>query len=167
MKYVYNPKNRQINPATAFTSVDPSLRSNFISEQLYALVCKGKVSANDIGAMLASNKSPELLVKEHNAVKDSPITSAPDIKEEIPEVPQEDHPDEGVGLNLEDSEPISATGAFDGKDLNKKKQPELLVIASTIGIDVNAEDFNPTRNNLLKAINDKVREAEEKAADNG
>ena len=77
MKYVFNPRNRQINPVTDQTFVDATLRDKAVSPELYALVCKGKISVEDVAALFAVNKSPEILVKNHKAVKESPVATAP------------------------------------------------------------------------------------------
>jgi len=158
MQYVFNPRNRQINPATANTFVDATLRDKVVSAELYALVCKGKVSVEDVAALFAVNKSPEILLKNHAAVKDSPITKAPAATATVDEevvVPVLPGPG---GANAE--APATADGAFDGAALSHKKQPELLILAATIGIDVNAEGFAPTRGNLIKAIMAKAAAAE-------
>lgn len=159
MQYVFNPKNRQINPVTQHTFVDPTLRDKAVSAELYALVCKGKVSVEDVAALFAVNKSPEILLKNHKAVKESPVTTAPENKSKL---------DEGKPDGKEESEKeegaATADGAFDGTALSSKKQPELLIIAATVGVDVNAEGFAPTRANLIKAIMARAEKAEGAAA---
>lgn len=152
MQYVFNPRNRQINPVTAQTFVDPTLRDKAISPALYSLVCKGKVSVEDIAALFAVNKSPEILLKNQKAVKESPVSTAPENKATVAEAPAEPaEMKEGAA---------TADGAFDGASLSSKKQPELLIIATTVGVDVNAEGFAPTRGNLIKAIMARAAAAE-------
>ena len=152
MQYVFNPRNRQINPVTAQTFVDPTLRDKAISPALYSLVCKGKVSVEDIAALFAVNKSPEILLKNQKAVKESPVSTAPENKAIVAEVPAEPaETKEGAA---------TADGAFDGASLSSKKQSELLIIATTVGVDVNAEGFAPTRGNLIKAIMARAAAAE-------
>jgi hypothetical protein len=160
MKYVFNPRNRQINPVTEQTFVDPTLRDKVVSAELYALVCKGKISVEDIAALFAVNKSPEILLKNHKAVKESPVATAPANTTTLPESALKTEGDPTVGA---EEEAADANGAFDGSELCSKKVPELLVIASTVGIDVNAEGFVPTRGNLIKAIMAKAKAAEEGA----
>jgi hypothetical protein len=156
MQYVFNPRNRQINPVTPQTFVDPTLRDKVVSPALYALVCKGKISVEDIAALFAVNKSPEILLKNQKAVKESVTVTAPDNKETVTETPDE--------TPAETPEPketaATADGAFDGQELSHKKQPELLIIAATVGVDVNAEGFAPTRGNLIKAIMARAAAAE-------
>lgn len=155
MKYVFNPRNRQINPVTDHTFTDESLRNKEVSPELYALVCQRKVTVEDIAAMFAVNKSPEILVKNHQALKDSPQKTAPENKAELKGTP--DKPVvEGPG---DENDPADANGAFDGRELCSKKVPELLILASSIGIDINADDFAPTRGNLIKAIRAKASSA--------
>lgn len=156
MQYVFNPRNRQINPVTAQTFVDPTLRDKVVSPELYALVCKGKVSVEDIAALFAVNKSPEILLKNHKAVKESPVATAPENKATVAEAPVEAPAVPGEAKES----PATADGAFDGTALSSKKQPELLIIAATLGIDVNAEGFAPTRPNLIKAIMARAEAAE-------
>lgn len=152
MQYVFNPRNRQINPVTAQTFVDSTLRDKVISPALYSLVCKGKVSVEDIAALFAVNKSPEILLKNQKAVKESPVSTAPENKATVAEVPAEPaERKEGAA---------TADGAFDGASLSSKKQSELLIIATTVGVDVNAEGFAPTRGNLIKAIMARAAAAE-------
>ena len=158
MKYVYNPKNHQINPVTSSTFVDVSLRDKVISAELYGMICKGKVSIEDVAALFAVNKSPEILVKNNKAVKNSPVSNAPDntAKVEEPEAEEVNN----------DNEIINAESAFDGRELSSKKHGELMILAGSIGIDVNAEGFTPTRGALIKAILAKAKEAE-KAPEKG
>lgn len=152
MQYVFNPRNRQINPVTAQTFVDSTLRDKVISPALYSLVCKGKVSVEDIAALFAVNKSPEILLKNQKAVKESPVSTAPENKATVAEAPAEPaETKEGAA---------TADGAFDGASLSSKKQSELLIIATTVGVDVNAEGFAPTRGNLIKAIMARAAAAE-------
>jgi len=156
MQYVFNPRNRQINPVTGQTFVDPTLRDKAVSAELYSLVCKGKVSVEDIAALFAVNKSPEILVKNYKAVKDSPVAKAPENVAKVAEV--SDLPAVPGAANEE--APATADGAFDGTALSSKRQPELLIIAATVGVDVNAEGFAPTRPNLIKAIMARAEKAE-------
>ena len=149
MKYVFNPASRQINPASEVTASDPSLRDKVVSSSLYALVCQGKVSVEDIAAMFAVGKSPEILLKNHMAVKESPMVSAPANTEVLTGAPEakKDLDDAGDGAG------VSVTGVFDGKTLCSKTQPELLVIATTIGCpELQDPNFAPTRQNLIPAI---------------
>lgn len=159
MQYVFNPRNRQINPVTAMTFVDPSLRDKVVSAELYALVCKSKVSLDDVAALFAVGKSPEILLKNHAVVKDSPITKAPaataTVTENV-EVP----PAPGPSGTDDEKPTVSVAGAFDGRELCKKNQEELLILAGMAGVDVNAEGFAPTRPNLIKAIMAKAAAAE-------
>ncbi len=163
MQYVFNPRNRQINPVTGQTFVDPTLRDKVISPQLYALVCKGKVSIEDIAALFAVGKSPEVLVKNAEAVKSSPMAQAPantaTVQEAAPAVAE-------AGSTGADDEtaPATADAAFDGRELCKKTQEELLILAGMAGIDTSAPDFQPTRPNLIKALKAKAQAAEAGAA---
>ena len=159
MQYVFNPRNRQINPVTEQTQADASLRSKVVSAELYALVCKGKVSIGDVAALFACNKSPEVLVKNHAAVKESPVASAPENTAtlDVTSAPQQAPAEEEAEAS---DEPADADGAFDGRTLCSKTVPELIILAGTIGIDVNAPGFVPTRGNLIKAIRAKAAAAE-------
>ncbi len=159
MQYVFNPKNLQINPATASTFVDPALRDKTVSPELYALVCKGLVPIADVAALFAVNKSPEVLLKNHTIVKDSPLTTAPNNTKTLPEGPEAPHDDEGAGLGA-NRPVVTEAGAFDGRELCKKTQEELLILAASVGIDATADDFVPTRPNLIKAICEKAKAAE-------
>ena len=156
MQYVFNPRNRQINPVTPQTFVDPTLRDKVVSPALYSQVCKGKISVEDVAALFAVNKSPEILLKNCKAVKESPIATAPENKATVAEGPA----DVPAGLPVVKEAAATADGAFDGTSLSAKKQPELLIIAATLGIDVNAEGFAPTRGNLIKAIMERAAAAE-------
>lgn len=159
MKYVFNPSNFQINPATDMTSCDVSLRDKVVSAELYALVCKGKVSVQDVGALFAAGKSPEVLVKHNTAVKDSPQVKAPENTEKLePEAPKGD---EGGDAG----QPATAESAFTKGSLWKKSVDDLRIIAASVGVDIAAEDFAPTQKNLIAAILAKAAEAEAKAAD--
>ena len=159
MQYVFNPRNRQINPVTAQTFVDPTLRDKVISPELYALVCKGKVSVEDIASLFAVGKSPEVLVKNAKAVKESPIATAPvntaTVSESVPVA------GDAGSTGSDDASTATADGAFDGRELCKKTQEELLILAGMAGIDVNAPDFQPTRPNLIKALKAKALAVEQ------
>lgn len=160
MQYVFNPNNNQINPVTESTFVDPTLRDKVVSSKLYSLVCKGKVPVSDIAAMFAVGKSPEILVKNHTAVKASPQVSAPVNETVLPDSKLK--PDDAGTAGADDT--VSVGGAFDGRDLVSKTQSELMIIATQAGIDVNAEGFAPTRQNLMKAIKAKAMAAEAAAS---
>lgn len=159
MKYVFNPRNLQINPVTEMTLVDSTLRDKVVSSELYALVCKGKVSISDIAAMFAVGKSPEILVKNHAAIKDSPLAKAPAAPVTLPpEAPLTPPGGEGAG---DEGEKPDANGAFDGKSLYSKKTAELLVIATTIGCpELQDPEFAPVHKNLIAAIKAKAAAAE-------
>lgn len=148
MKYVFNPRNRQINPVTEMTVADPTLRDKVVSAELYALVCKGKVSIEDVAALFAVGKSPEILVKKHDAVKVSPVAQAPanvvTLEPQAPPAAGADAPGGG--------EPGTADSAFSKGDLWKKSQGDLLILAGTLGIDTANPEFSPTRKNLVDAI---------------
>lgn len=154
MKYVFNPNNNQINPVTEMTHADPALSSKVVSSELYALVCQGKVAIGDVAAMFAVGKSPEILVKNHAAVKASPMSTAPANTKTL-DVPPVGKSEGDMG----DSGNVSAATAFDGRELTKKTQAELLIVATAVGVDVNAEGFAPTRPNLIKAIMAKAEKA--------
>lgn len=160
MQYVFNPKNRQINPVTPQTIADAALRDKVISSDLYALVCKGKVTLEDISALFAVNRSPEILVKNHTAVKDSPVGKAPENTETLKEdeTPTTE-PAELSTAGKPDVEAETANAAFDGRALTTKTQAELLILATSAGVDVQAEGFAPTRGNLIKAIMAKAKQA--------
>lgn len=159
MKYVFNPRNRQINPVTEMTAADPSLRDKVVSAELYALVCKGKVSIEDVAALFAVGKSPEVLVKNVRTVKDSPVATAP-VNDARLEPAVEQKPAESP----EAGEPQRATAdsAFAKGDLWKKSQADLMIIAGTLGIDTASESFQPTRRNLVEAILARAQAAEGK-----
>jgi len=159
MQFVFNPRNNQINPVTEMTFVDPTLRDKVVSEELYALVCHGKVSVADIAAMFAVGKSPEILLKNHAAIKDSPIAKAPLATATVKEEDKTPLPPGPNGVTT-DEPPATADGAFDKRELWKKKQSDLLILASTIGIDVTAEGFAPTQKNLIEAILARAARAE-------
>ena len=159
MKYVFNPRNRQINPVTEQTFVDATLRDKAVSPELYALVCKGKISVEDVAALFAVNKSPEILVKNHKAVKESPVATAPANTATVDEDKTPPPPAPGSTADEVDGKG-TADAAFDGRELTKKTQADLLILAGTIGIDVNAEGFTPTRGALIKAIMEKAKAAE-------
>ena len=130
MKYVFNPRNRQINPATDQTAADPTLSDKVVSAELYALVCQGKVSIEDIASVFAVGKSPEILVKKHNAVKASVVAQAPDNTEKLEVRPEtEGESDKGDGGNA------TADSAFSKGDLWKKTVEDLLIIAATAGVE--------------------------------
>lgn len=158
MKYVFNPRNLQINPVTEMTLVDSTLRDKVVSSELYALVCKGKVSISDIAAMFAVGKSPEILVKNHAAIKDSPLAKAPAAPVTLPpEAPLTPPATEGG----DEGEKTDANSAFDGKSLYSKKTAELLVIATTIGCpELQDPEFAPVHKNLIAAIKAKAAAAE-------
>lgn len=158
MQYVFNPKNRQINPVTAMTFVDSTLRDKVISKELYALVCKGKVSVEDVAALFAVGKSPEILLKNHAVVKDNPITKAPAATATVTEEKEALTSDAG-GDDGADG-PATADAAFDKRTLWRKTQADLLILAGTVGIDVNAEGFAPTQKNLIAAILERAEAAE-------
>lgn len=163
MQYVFNPKNRQINPVTAQTFIDPTLRDKAVSPELYSLVCKGKISVEDVASLFAVNKSPEILVKNHKAVKESPVATAPANTKTVGEGEGEKPlvtPD-----GKEDEGRADANGAFDGRALSAKTNAELLILAGTVGVDVNAEGYAPTRGNLIKSIMAKAAAAEAKAGE--
>ena len=159
MQYVFNPRNRQINPVTPQTFVDSTLRDKVVSPALYALVCKGKISVEDIAALFAVNKSPEILLKNYTAVKESVTVTAPDNKETVTEDTTPPPPPPGSREDEADGKG-TADAAFDGRELTKKTQADLLILATTVGIDVNAEGFAPTRSALIKAIMAKAKAAE-------
>lgn len=159
MKYVFNPRNHQINPATEQTVADPTLRDKVVSAELYALVCQGKVSIEDIAAVFAVGKSPEILVKKHDAVKGSPVAKAPANTEKL-EVKDETATEGGKS-----DEAATADSAFTKGDLWKKSTGDLRILATTIGIDTGAADFAPTRKNLVEAILAKAAAAEGKVAE--
>ena len=161
MKYVFNPKSRQINPATEMTFVDPTLRDKVVSAELYALVCKGKVSLEDIAAMFAVGKSPEILLKNHTAVKDSPFAKAPAATVTLP---PEDAEKQGEGGPADD-ELGTVGGAFSKGDLWKKPTADLMILANTVGIDTSAEGFVPTRKGLVDAILERAAAAEATASE--
>ena len=160
MKYVFNPRNRQINPVTEMTHVDATLRDKVVSSELYALVCQGKVTIEDIAAMFAVGKSPEVLVKNHAAVKQSPQVQAPANTEQVPA--PEEKKNEGVPDGEDKS---SVDSAFSKADLWKKSQADLLILAGTVGIDTTAEGFEPTRKGLIDAILARAAAAEGKKAE--
>lgn len=161
MKYVYNPRNGEINPVTNMTFVDKTLTNKEISPALYSLVCKGIVSKQDIAALFAADKSPEILVKNYKAVQESAITTAPDNTNELEGEEKGEAEEEGIGLNKEDP-PADVNVAFDGRALNTKKVPELLMIATSIDCpELKDPDFAPTRPNLMKAIKAKATAAED------
>lgn len=159
MKYVFNPRNRQINPVTEMTFTDPTLRDKVVSAELYALVCKGKITIEDVAALFAVNKSPEVLLKNYKAIKESVVAKAPAVTVKLP-----DEPPEGAKKDLppggEPEGAATADAAFDGRELCKKTNDELLILAGMVGVDVNAPDFAPTRGNMIKAIMAKAEAAE-------
>lgn len=157
MQYVFNPRNNQINPVTPMTNVDPTLRDKFVSPQLYSLVAKGKVSIADVATMFAVGKSPEVLVKNHAAVRTSPQKTAPAATTAAAEAAADAN--EAAGEAAGD-EPATADSAFDGRSLCNKKVPDLLILAKSAGIDINAPGFVPTRGNLIKVIMAKATAAE-------
>ena len=160
MKYVFNPRNKQLNPVTDQTHVDASLRDKVVSPELYSLVCAGKVSVDDIAAMFAVNKSPEILLKNHKAVKESPVGNAPDNTEKLEAKVEEAPKEEGAGLSVEKAA-VDANGAFDGRSMNSKTADELLIIATNINCpELKDPEFAPTRPNLMKAIKAKALAAE-------
>ena len=164
MQYVFNPRNNQINPALEMTFLDPTLRDKVVSEELYALVCHGKVSIADIAAMFAVGKSPEILLKNHAAVKDSPIAKAPAATAQVKEEVTAPLPPGPSGVETDEA-PATADGAFDGKSLCEKKQDELLILASTVKCpELDDPNFAPTPQNLIKAIMAKAAAAEAGAA---
>lgn len=152
MNYVFNPKNNQINPVTDVTYVDASLRDKIISPELYAMVCAGVIKPEDIAAVFAVNKSPEILLKHHVKIKESPLAIAPTGTASITV------PEESVKENATDEEAPSVDRAFDARELRNKKVPELRILAASVGIDVDKADFPPTRRNLVKAIEERAAE---------
>ena len=160
MKYVFNPRNRQINPVTEQTFVDATLRDKAVSPELYALVCKGKISVEDVAALFAVNKSPEILVKNHKAVKESPVATAPANTATLPEDTTPPPPAPGSTADENDGK-ATADAAFDGRELCAKKTEELSILAATIGCpEMKDPAFAPTRGNLIKAIMAKAKAAE-------
>lgn len=159
MQYVFNPRSNQINPVTSSTFVDPTLRDKVVSSELYALVCQRKVTIEDIASLFAVNKSPEILLKNYRAVKDSPVSTAPKNAATVKETVVGEHVEEGIGLGKEEAS--TTDSAFDGKELCSKKQAALLIIANNINCpELSDPDFAPTRPNLIKAIRAKADAAE-------
>ena len=100
-----------------------------------------------------------MLVKNAKAVKESPIATAPvntaTVSESVPVA------GDAGSTGSDDASTATADGAFDGRELCKKTQEELLILAGMAGIDVNAPDFQPTRPNLIKALKAKALAVEQ------
>lgn len=165
LQYAFNPQNNQINPVTAVTHTDPVLRTKMISSDLYALICKGKVTVNDVAAMFAVNKSPEILVKKNKAIQESIQNTAPDNTKVLEAGDVKDVAKDDKKPEVEETGAVDVNDAFDGRSLNKKNTAELLIIATNIGIEeLQDPDFAPTRSNLMKAITAKAKTAEAASA---
>lgn len=169
MEYVLNPKNGQIIPVNASTFADPVLRNRVISEELAKLVYYGKVSIEDVQAMFAIGKSPEVLVQDHKAIEDSPVRTAPDNTAVVTETISTDNPIKETGVGIEatakDTEDAidDIEAIFDGGDLKNKTVVELTVLAKSMGIDISDKKFKASRANLTRLITEKAKAAEHKA----
>lgn len=164
MKFVFNPKNGQINPATASTLADATLRNKGVSSELYALICQGKITIEDVAAMFAVGKSPECLVKDYKALDKTPQKTAKSAETQLPNEDIE-NPDGNPIPPGADREKLNANEAWDGKGLSHKNQPELLILARSLGVDIEADGFNPTKANLKAAIKEKAEAAQAKVDD--
>jgi hypothetical protein len=160
LQYVLNPQNNQLNLATAATNADPVLRTKIVSSELYALVCKGRVTVGDVAAMFAVGKSPEILVKKNKAVQESIQAKAPVNTKTLEAGDVENADNDEKEPEVDEKAAVDVNGAFDGRNMNKKNTAELLIIATNIGVDMSDPEFAPTRPNLMKAIKKHAKAAE-------
>lgn len=147
-------RKRFIPVSAALGDIRPELKRYQVSMGLFELYQKGEITTEDIAAMFITGKSPELLLKNPKAAKDSiqkPIDTSIKIEKiDNPVVAPVPPLDEGATGNANPPPPLV------DKPIERMRLDELLEAAKLVGIDLDKVEA-PTRATLIDLIRGKTK----------